>query len=264
MAIQIQNDPSYQLPFLYINGLITSVLTNTTLSVTAGQCRDINDVIDIVIGSPPLNGPASLFPLILDTSHPGVNGLDTGVLIASTLYSVYAIGDSKYYQVPAVILSLATQVAPIMPFGYDSYRLIGYAATDASIHFYPSYISGTGSERMLTYDAPPVVLTNGNATDYSSGILDLATVVPPINNTPTTIYSSLTANAAGNELTMKGFLSTGDAISILAPVAGSVSHFHSYDTILAQLDGTAPTMNYKLSSASASVNLMVASFNFSV
>lgn len=260
---QIQNDPIYSLPFLYASGLTISVASNTTLSISAGQCRDSNDIMDIVIGSAPLDGGTTTAPVTLNTAVVGANGIDTGILVASKVYAVYAIGDSRYYQLPATLLSLASNSVPTMPFGYDSYRLIGYAVTDGSVHFLPAYISGNGNSRLFTYDAPQATaVVTGNATSYASGGVVLTTLVPPVNNTPVTIQSDFSANAAADTLKMQGYSSTGDAVTIIAATAAGTAHTYTSSIVLAQLNSAAPTINYKLSTGSAAVALIVAGFQF--
>jgi hypothetical protein len=258
---QVQNDPIYQLPFLYVNGLTVSVASDSTLTISAGQCRDSNDIMDIVIGSAPLNGGTTTAPVTLDAATVGANGLDTGTLGNSLVYAVYAIGDSRYYQLPATLLSLASNSVPRMPFGYDSYRLIGYAVTDGTADFLPAYISGTNSNRLFIYDAPiATAVTAGNSNAYASVVL--TTFVPPVDNTPVLIQTDYTANAAADILNLQGFDSTGDAVTIIAPVAGATAHTVTVSTVLAQLNTAAPTIKYKVSAGTVAVN--VAGFVFNI
>jgi len=138
MAIpQIQADPIYQLPHLYIQGLQIGNITTTTLEIQAGQCRDSTDNIDIPLGSPDLEGLITPAPLLVDLTKNGVNGLDTGTLAVNTLYAVYMIADSSYFHRVAAIVTLWSNAAPLLPFGYDSFRLIGTVSTDAAAHLIP-------------------------------------------------------------------------------------------------------------------------------
>lgn len=268
---QIQNDPIYSLPFLYKYGMIVSnnaTTPNTKLDISAGQCRDSNDVMDIVFGTSapegaPLNGVGVAAPLTLNAATTGANGLDTGSLAASTVYAVYAIGDSRYYMTPAVILTLASNSAPLMPLGYDSYRLIGYAVTDASSHFLLGYYTGNGAALTFTYDAPQATsVTAGAATSYTA--IDLSALVPPVNNLIVNVQSNFNANAAADTLKMQGANSTGDAILIIAPVAGSTAHTVTNSNVLAQLVSSAPKINYKVSSGSDAVAINVAGFSLTL
>src|SRR5579863_8991112 len=114
MAIpQVQNDPIYSLPHLYISGLNISVASTTVLALAPGQARDSQDNIDMAVGFPNLQGivyPAALnglsqVPLFINSAVNGANGLDTGTLAASTNYAVWLIGDSRGYKPVAGLLS---------------------------------------------------------------------------------------------------------------------------------------------------------------
>src|SRR5271170_2478558 len=140
---QIQNDPVYSLPHLYINGLNISFASTTVVAIAPGQARDINDVIDMPVRYPKLQGntnPPVLFqnylqPLYLNSAVNGVNGLDYGTLAASTQYAFYLIGDSSGYNNVAGLISLTSNAYPLMPNGYDSQRLLGFTETDGTSHF---------------------------------------------------------------------------------------------------------------------------------
>lgn len=265
-----QNSPVYSLPFLYKYGMILSndaTTPHTLLDVSAGQCRDSQDVIDITLGSnnPNLEGGTTSTPLILNSAINGVNGLDTGTIAVSTMYAIYAIADSTYNNQTACIITLASNVAsgagPLMPFGYDSSRVIGFWATDASGYWLAGYYSGTQNALVFTYDAPQATsVTTGAGTSYTA--VDLVTLVPPINNLPILIQSNLNANAAADTLKMQGYNSTGDAVTIIAQVAGSTAHIQTVSQVLAQLNATNkhPEINYKVSSSSDAVALDVAGF----
>lgn len=256
---QIQNDPIYSLPFLYAYGMNVTVASNTTLSIALGQCRDSNDVMDIVIGSAPINGPTTTAPVTLNAAVNGANGLDTGSFAASKVYAVYAIGDSRYYQSPAVLLSLASNTSPTMPQGYDSYRLVGYAVSDASVHFLSAYVSGNEEQRIFTFDAPQATaITAGAATTYTA--VDLSALVPPINNIPVSVFTALTPGAAGRGIFLQGAASTGDQVINLGQVTSVV--LNSTNTVLAQLASSLPKINYKVSNSGDAVNIKVSGFTF--
>jgi hypothetical protein len=263
---QVQNDPIVTLPVLNINGFLVTLdatTPNTKLNLAAGTARDSNNIMDITLGAanPNLQGVTEAAPLVLDTAVVGANGLDAGTLAASKVYAVYAIADSRGYKAVAGLVSLASNSSPTMPQGYDSYRLVGYAVTDASVHFLPAYISGTGNARLFTYDAPQATaVTAGSSATYAGVVL--TALVPPVNNVPVVVQTNWTANAAADTLKMQGFASTGDAVSLIAPVAGATAHTITYSTVLAQLNSAAPTINYKVSAAAVAIN--VAGFWFFV
>lgn len=262
-----QNNPIYSLPFLYKSGLIISNDTttpNTVLDIAAGQCRDSNDVMDITLGTanPNIQGETVSTPVLLNAAVNGFNGLDTGTFAEATMYAIYAIGDSRYYNPCGVIMTLASNSSPLMPFGYDSYRLIGFWATISSAaHFLPGYYSGTGGALLFTYDAPQATtVTAGGATSYTG--IALTALVPPIANTPVQIYSSFVPAAASHVLKMQGYLSTGDAVTITGQVASVAVTTTS--TVLAQLNSAAPSINYKVTNGSDTAAIDVAGFQVSL
>lgn len=183
---QIQNDPIYQLPHLYIDGLNISVASTTVLAIAPGQARDSTDNIDMPVSFPNLQGvvnPPILFsnyyqPLFINSAVNGANGLDSGSLIASMDYAVYLIGDSRGYNPVAGLISLTSNAAPLLPLGYDSYRLIGFAVTDGSVHFVASSTNPLNWRNARAYYLSPAVsvLSGGNATTFTD--IDLNTPVP--------------------------------------------------------------------------------------
>jgi len=261
---QVQNDPVITLPVLNINGLLVSrdgTTPTTKLNISAGTARDSNNVMDITVGTanPNLEGSTIASPLVINTAVVGANGIDAGTLGASHVYAVYVIADSRYYNSVAGLLSLASNATPTMPFGYDSYRLIGYAVTGGGSTFLAMYTSGNGNARRFTYDAPIQILS-GNQTSYTG--VDLTNFVAPVANTPCSIFSNFTANAAADVENLQGYNSTGDAVTIIAPVAGATAHTTSQNPVLAQLNTAAPSIKYKVSAGSLVLDLV--SFDFFV
>lgn len=252
--MSVQSIPVENLPFLYINGLVVSndaTTPNTKVDLSAGICRDSNDVMDINL----------LSAVVINTASIGhINGLDQGVLLASRLYAIYAIGDSTNKNQPAGLISLAANSAPLMPFGYDSYRKVGYARTDGTVHFLKAYISGNNSARRFTYDAPLATsITAGTSATYAA--IDLSNIVPAVDQSPVVFKADWTANAAADTFNMQGGNSTGDQWSLIAPVAGGTAHTIGFGVVLSQLVAGVPTSNYKVS-AVGGVAINVAAFEF--
>lgn len=268
----IQNDPIYLLPEVYTVGLTVSNNTttpNTKLNIAAGQCRDFTNSIDMPLGTsapfgPPINGSTTAAPLVLDATTTGANGLDTGSLVASKVYGVYIIGDSRYIKPIACLLSLdSSTTPPQLPFGYDSFRQCGYGVTDASSHFLKAYCFNAGHYRKFIYDAPQATaITAGAATSYTA--IDLSALVPqPFAgnpNIPTYIQAKLTPNAANDTLKLQPANGTGDAVTI----NGQVTTVPIYEMVqvMAQIALTVPTINYKVSSGSAAAAINVCGFEF--
>lgn len=269
---QIQNDPIYQLPFLYINGLLISndaTTPHTILDIAAGQCRDSNDVMDMTVGVTNANiqGNTVSAPLLLNAAINGVNGLDTGTFAEATMYAIYLIGDSRYYKTTACIATLASNSQPLMPFGYDSFRLIGYWNTQTGNAYWSvGYMSyAQGGNRQFVYDAPYALTLAGSgaATTYATGATALTNIVPAINNLPVSLaVSFIPGNAAGDTVKFQGGNSTGDAVTITGQV--TTVHVTENITVLSQLVTGVPTVNYKVTNAGDTASATVAGFQVSI
>lgn len=261
-----QNLPVYDLPTLAISGLeISNDSTNPDeiINIAAGRARDVDNNIDLGVGAdyPNLQNVTVTAPLTVNNTLSGVGGLDTGTVAANTIYAVYLVGDSRYYKPVVGMLSLASNSQPRMPFEYDSYRKIGYAITDATSDFLLMNTAGSGHERILMFDAPQATsVTAGNSTTYAG--VDLSALVPPVQNTIVSIQSVFNANAAADILNMQGFDSTGDSVSIIAPVAGATARTWALNDVFAQLDTAAPKIKYKVSAGAVAIN--VAGFKYFV
>jgi hypothetical protein len=257
-----------QSPFLYINEIKVSndaTTPNTKVDVSAGMCRDSSDVFYMNLGN--FNGflNGSISPnsaTVIDATINGVNGLDTGSLAASKVYLVYVIGDPINANPTACILSLALpSVGPLMPTGYSIYRHVGYIMTDGSSHFLLGYNSGNSNARTFLYDAPHATsVTAGTSATYAP--INLSTMVPSVNNIPVFFQVNWTANAAADTFNMQGGNQTGDAILLIAGVAGGTAHTVVNDLmVMSQLVTAVPTVNYKVS-AVGGVAINVQGFNY--
>jgi|HubBroStandDraft_2_1064218.scaffolds.fasta_scaffold00250_11 hypothetical protein len=283
---QVQNDPIYNLPFLYITGLQLLYPASQTLDLTAGQCRDSNDVMDLVIGSPNFAGQLTPAPVSIYIGANGLNGLDTGSPAANTMYSIFLIGDSRYYQPTGAIVSLASNTQPLMPLGYDSYRLIGYWPTDGSANFVVGDIaySANSSYRRMIYSTPIATpIASGSSTSYAT--VNLTGIVPivepgaestntppfplPIGNFIAQIYTSYVPNAAGNNLQLAGVYKDGGG-NFQAQITGqvgsvpvtTVSDVWVNNLVVSSV--LSPVIRYKVSSASDTVAISVAGFSYAL
>ncbi len=258
--------PIINLPFLYINEMNVSnnaTTPNTKLDVTAGVCRDSTNTYDINLGN--YNGQSNYgtanATTTLNAAVLGVNGIDTGAFAASKVYKVFVVADAVSANATCVMLSLAAATTgPLLPFGYNIFRHIGYAVSDASVHFLKFYQSGNNNARVFTYDACQATsVTAGTSATYAA--ITLTTLVPAVDQLQVRFEINWTANAAADTFAMQGANSTGDAFNAIAPVAGATAHTIAYPVVLAQLVTSAPTVNYKVS-AVGGVAINVASFNF--
>ncbi len=167
--MSVQNLPVEQLPFLYIQGLNVSVASNTVIAIAPGQCRDKNDAIDMPYSAP-------LAPLYLNSAVVGAGGLDTGTLALSSNYNIWLIGDSSNKLPFSGVISLQSNVAPLLPYGYDSSRLIGMVSTNSSTHFTAASVLNAVNYKGFFLSPSVSVLSGGNATSFTA--IDMSTPIP--------------------------------------------------------------------------------------
>lgn len=241
-----------QVDWEYANGLALSnnaTTPNTKLDVATGSILDSTGVSQMILST----------AVTIDTGTTGLNGLDTGVLLASKVYSIYLVSDPVTAQATGAIASLSS--TPLLPFGYSAYKLIGYAVTDASVHFLKGYwTAGNSTSRLFMYDAPQATsVTTGSATT-ATGVA-LTTLVPAVNNLPVWIYTDATPSAASRTLSLTPGNATGIAVKITGQVA--TVHVTSNSLVLSQLVASVPTVNYLWSAGGGdAVAISVAGFEF--
>ena len=186
---QVQNESILEQPQLYIWGLWISngaPTPNAFVAISPGQCRDSNNVMDLIVGNPtvPLNynyssNPGNPNPILLNSAINGFNGLDYGTVAANTPYNIYVIGDSRGYNPTGGLISLNSNAYPLLPLGYDSYRLVGFAPTNGSSLFSTVAMLHVFHMRSYYFNSPVVVLSGGNATTFT--LINLNTA---LNNYP--------------------------------------------------------------------------------
>ena len=260
---QYQNDPIIQLPNLYINGLVAEVDTTTynTINVSAGIARDSQNVMDITVGSANVQNQTTPAPLIISCTALGAGGVDVLPMVASSLYSVYVIADSRYYLPVSAIISL-DPVAPIMPFGYDSYRKVGYAWSNNATSFYANFISGTSNDRFFYSDQQYQVLTAG-----ASAVLDfipLTGIVPSIKNTKVSLICDFNAAAAGDSYEIAFSEVNVFQFKNTAPVAGATALTVSCPTVISQKDPLSTDYGVKYVVTAGTLDIYVNGFSFTV
>jgi hypothetical protein len=266
-----QLDPIVNLPSLYINGGVVSndaTTPHTILDIAAGQFRDSNNMIDMVLGDFLNEGYGTDNSVTrLNAAVNGINGLDTGSLATSSIYAIYVIGDSSNKNPTGVIASLASNSVPLLPFGYDSYRKIAYWPTQSGSAYWAVgyYTPSSIGVRRFYYDAP-IALTlasSGAATTYSAGATALTNIVPAVNNLPIFFNASfIPGNAAGDTLKMQPGNGTGDAIIVTGQV--TTVHVTQSVTVLSQLVSGVPTVNYKVTNSGDTAALNVAGFEIAL
>lgn len=269
---QIQNDPIYSLPHLYISGMNISVASTTVLAIAPGAARDSNNNIDMEVGFPNLQGntlPATLNlnylpPLFINSAVIGANGLDVGTLAASTNYGVWLIGDSRGYKPVAGLLSLTSNAYPLLPFGYDSLRLIGFADTNGSTAFVAANILNAANLKSF-YKQPEVsVLSAGNATTFTA--IDLSTPIPTTTDVNVIAFLDVqfTPAAAGDYVQFRptGSSATAGLVTIQGVAANTPQQ--QYQQVICGVGASKPEIDYLVSSSSDAVTVLVAGYAFTI
>ncbi len=226
--MSVPNTPIVNAGLLYVNGLNLNWVSTTSISVNSGQVRDSSDVNDIII-----SGTST----VSISSSGVVNALDTGTIAASTMYSVYAIGDSTEFRPNGCLLSLsATQ--PTLPFGYDMYRRIGAISIDSGSHVRPFMQVGSGNSREMYYDPGTGPSTKGvvipsSGTGGSTSYVNLGLLISlvPQLAVDCIINCAFTPNAANNVL----FLAPATIDNGTTACVGSVASMSAAATGSAQV-----------------------------
>lgn len=269
---QIQNDLIYSLPHLYIQGMNISFASTTLIAIAPGQARDSTDNVDMPVGFPDVNGlvtPAVQFQgyqpgLLINSALNGANGLDTGTIAASTNYCIYLIGDSRGYNPVAGLLSLTSNVGPTLPFGYDSFILLGFAATDGSSHFVYATQKPQNMKNALQYiNQPPLsVLSGGTATSFTAIDLTTNAAVPTttLPNVIVWILVTFIPAAVGDTVQFRptGSAATSNLPTIVGLAAGIAQS--QYIQVIAGVGSSLPEIDYKVTSGSDSVSVSVVSW----
>jgi len=227
----------------YVNGLELTHVDDENITVSAGACSNSDNVNDIVVAS----------ALTVDISVNGANGLDTGSAANSTMYAVYAIGDSTGYNAGAAVYSLASNSAPSLPYGYDMYRRIGYVLTDGTADLLAFIQYGDGAIRNMYYDVAISELAAGASATYAE--VDLATSVPPIK-CRVHMKIAYTPNSATNDCHLKPFGSsaTDGWVQFGCGVAAAQN---GVATVPSDLDSGVPKILYKVDNGSDALTLIV-------
>ncbi len=152
----------------YIDRLLFSWVTVSTVAISNGSCRDSTDIFNIINGG----------TLTADITTSGANGLDTGSEAGSTSYFCYIIADTDGVNAVASLLSLSA-TAPTLPSGYDVFRRIGWVRNNSSSDF--GFFNCNGNDRNRRYLLGDTLtslnpLSGGTATVYTD--VDLSSFMP--------------------------------------------------------------------------------------
>lgn len=229
-------------PIKYVNDLNVSRTSNTTLTLSAGQCRDSQNVYDIVVSS----------AITINAAANGVNGLDSGSFAASTWYAVHAIGDTTNTNNGAALISTSV-TAPYLPYGYDVFKHVGWARSNGSTQFIVIYQKGNGNERTYYYDALVNVLNAQGSATYAA--VDCASAIPSTSSVALINYTFLPATQT-NVFTLRptGSSSTTGFTGQTATVSVNAKG------IVQTITNSSQSIDYITSSASDDLSLNVMGF----
>lgn len=233
--------PVANLGNLYMQGMYLTYATTTTFTVSKGQCRDTANLTDILLGTSEYsyynqsNEFVTPLPVAVtvNLAVSGAGGIDVGTVAASTLYNVYAIGDSKGFLNASVVLSTATDnlgtntggaqpTAVTLPTGptlpsaigsdgkvhqYDCFRYIGSISTNGSSQIRPFMQTGEYSSTLRTMWYDPgtgpstkgvVIPSSGTGGSTSYVNVGVLTTLIPQSNVELILSVALTPNSANN------------------------------------------------------------------
>lgn len=147
----------------YIDGLVLSAASTTSIGISAGVARDSTNTIDITLASAFTKTTSSW------ASGTAAGGLDTGVIATSTWY--YVFGILRTDTGATDILYSTSYSSPTLPANYTKKRYIGAFKTDGSSHVVAFHQFGD----LIRWDTPAVDFSGTATTTYQSVVLS----VPP-------------------------------------------------------------------------------------
>lgn len=239
-------------PFIYARGVSLVYSSATTFLIGGGQVRDNGNDFDMFVNT----------TITVNTTLTGLNGLDTGTISPSICYYVYLIANSAgfgTYPTGAIISSSST---PILPFGYDLVRRIGFVMTDSSSNIRKFYQSGSNAEKQYQYDTPVSILSSGTSTSFLSA--SLPQIAPP-QASLLTINASFDPLLAGDSFYLRtggSSVSTANAAVIVSAPA-LIASLTSGINIMSGREGNAFSIDYAVASG-GSLNLSLVGFTDSI
>lgn len=278
----------------YVTPAPAGYVVGKTLLIQPGAARDSLNTNDILLPqvvvyaqNPPLGYIPPPTPLVvnglpvgalINANQVGANGIDAGVLAVNSMYAVYVIASSNSPQSdniqigggilnPEVIpnrypvagmLALASKAVPALPFGYDMYRRIGWAATDSAsnlVNFWQYDVNDQA--RMYYWDVGVSVLAAGTSaafpsvalnTNLSPGAGIAGVAVPPM---VTQVLLDVTLSAAAT-VQFRPFGSLASAGQVRFESSGAGGAITSM-VVPSQLNAGVPTIQYAVSAGNTSV-----------
>lgn len=246
-----------------LSGFLPTVTGDATITITAGTCTD----------SSAHNYIFSSSTLTIDAAIAGAGGLDTGTLAASTLYAILVIdssialaqGLSNSTGVVQGMLTLAsTETTPTLGtkiingtlYGYDEFRVVGYALTDGSADFLPGVWSGTGIEREFQFAEQLAVLAAGAQTSFTTVDIDNAVprqIIPDGARVGLNYAFTPASDSDTFALLTYGITSTNGMQIFSGPEASAVAQAVTW--IPTGLNSGVPAIQYKVSAGTLGLNV---------
>lgn len=263
----------------YINGLATAFVDSTHFTVGAGQARDSTNINDINL----------LAQVTVNSAVQGANGIDQGTVAVSTLYYIYVIGDSTsndtsleaaavqpfppiqspitvtastggYFQPGAALISLSP-TAPVLPTGFDMFRLIGTVETSGAAAFL-SFSSFSGNPTITNTFANGIsILAAGNAVAFTAVPVTLHV---PVGASSVQVLAALTSDAGGTRTA--AFRKTGSgstAGTVIMSSPASTTTTTTLDIPVSTIAGVV-SFDYLVSDAAAALTLTLVGYTLPV
>lgn len=203
---------SSALPIGYIYGLNAQYASASTLTLTAGSCRDSANGYDISLSS----------PQTLNIATSGANGLDTGVEAVSTWYAVYVIADSNAVNPTAGLFSVSA-TSPTLPAGYDVFRRVGWVRNNSASNFVSFAVDGVSNTRnYIVTDQRSLtqVLSSGNSTSFAS--ISLSVAIPSTARMGFLTYMYTPSNVLNSANIVQTGASTGSPLTFIQSAGGKI------------------------------------------
>mgnify|MGYP000449806339 FL=1 len=244
MALQ-PNSPIYTPFTAFINGLAMAYTSTTSITIAAGNASDSTVINEIILAA----------PAVISTAANGLNGLDTGTIANNTHYAVYVVADSTEKYPAGAMLSLASNAAPYLPFGYDMFRRVGYVLTNGSAEILEFTQRKNGVNRDLWY--ANAIATNITAGASATFAAVTASASVPAGAKEVFIKAVLTADAGA---TRTAALRAHSSTSTLGQVfMSSPASTVTTASLLCPCDASG-AIDYVVSNAAAAIALSVSGY----
>jgi len=152
---QIKNAPNK-----YIYGLELRWQGDDEIDIHAGAARSEDNLMDLVLES----------TFQINMNKKGAGGIDFGPYIPNEFYAIYIIGDATGYN-PVSAVASTSQVLPVLPPGYTSYRRLGFIRTAGVAEVVDEFYQVTSGASRATWFGVPIDvggLLNADSYTYQS------------------------------------------------------------------------------------------------